>query len=65
MKAEQSTMTKVRGKDIMRKNEYTHFLAENIRGKTLPEYSIAGYCGRLFSGKRSRFNLISGKAMVK
>jgi hypothetical protein len=50
----------------MRKNEYTHLLAENIKGKTLPEYSIAGYSGWsiLFSGKRSRFNPISGTALA-
>jgi hypothetical protein len=50
----------------MRKNKYTHFLAENISGKTLHEYSIAGYARRsiVFSGKRSRYNLISGKTLA-
>jgi hypothetical protein len=51
----------------MRKNEYTHFLVENIRGQMLSEYSIARYCGWsiAFFGKRSRFNLISGNELAK
>jgi hypothetical protein len=51
----------------MRKNKYRHFLTENISGKTLHEYStIAGYGRRsiIFFGKRSRYNLISGKALA-